>query len=244
MMILGYGNQIDGAVLSGGSWETDYPLSRIKTRFLREKARSTGTTATITIDVGSSQPMAVFALVGMNLSVSAEVQITNTSGYDSGVLGAYSSGEFGVALSATASRYWTIVITDTNNADGYIEIGRVFIGYKFSPAANIDWSPAFTIESRTGVLEALSGPEFFDVRDNRRVWRGKWSWLTDAEAYGVLMAILRQSDVWQEVYLIEEYSDIDYRDQRQFLGRLRAMDAIEWPHLDTHSCGVEIAEVI
>lgn len=243
-MILGYDNQVDGAVLSGGSWSATYPLTNIQTKFLRQKARSAGTTATFTLDIGSAQTIGVIALVGLNLSVSADITLSNSNGYSSGVLAGYSSGEFGAAITASPSRYWTITISDAANADGYIEIGRVFLGYAFKPAANINWSPSFTIESRTQSLEALSGPEYFDVRANRRLWRGSWSWLTDQEAYGVLMPLLRSSDIWQEVYLIEEDSDTEYRHQRQFLGRFRAMDAIEWPHLDTHTCGVEIAEVL
>jgi len=89
----------------------------------------------------------------------------------------------------------------------------------------------------------LAGPEYFDSRPNRRIVTGQWSWLTQAEAHGVYLSILREQDVEKEVYAIFD-PDTQFPDQCWFLGRFRTLNAIEWPWLDRHSVGFEISEVL
>ncbi len=252
--VLGYANQIDDGTVSGGSWNSSYPLANVKTPYLYQKARTSNTLATssvIIVDCATAQTLGVMALVSHNLTINATVEITASDysdfsvlSYDSGSLNVYAHTDFATSFTPVAARYWKISISDTGNGDGYIEIGRVFLGWQFKPGINIDFGVSIGVESDTSSLRALGGPDYFDSRPNRRSWRGTWSWLTEQEAYAVMVEIMRQQDIEREVYLMEDDEDTSYRAERWFLARFATLSAIEWPYLTYHSVGVELTEVI
>lgn len=253
--VLGYSNQIDNATLGGGSWNASYPLSNLKNRYLSKTARSANTLAAstiITLNLGIAHRIGVVALVSHNLTANiatVRIQAYSDSGfttqtYDSGALTAYSGSDFATTFSYIEAQFWKISITDTANASGYVSVGRVFIGWRFRPSNNIDWNASLGVESSTQFKRALGGPEFFDERPNRRVWQGKWSWLSDSEAYSTLIAIQRGADISREVYLMEDDTDTAYRNQRWFLGRFRTLSPVEWPYVSLHSVGIEIGELL
>lgn len=252
--VLGYSNQIDFATLSGGSWNASYPLTNLKNRYLSQAARSNNLLAASTVinlDLGQLQRIGLVALVNHNLTELATVRVMGSSSptmsptlYDSGAELVYRGTEFSKTFPWVECRYWRITISDPTNTDGYVSVGRIFIGWRFRPTNNIDWATSLSVESDSQVKRALGGPEYFEERPNRRVWQGKWSWLEDYEAYTVYMDIQRSSDVSREVYLIEDDLDVDFRHQRRFLGRFRTLSAIEWPYLNQHSVGVEIGELL
>ena len=253
-IVLGYSNQIDTATLSGGSWNASYPLTNLQNRYLSQKARTTNALAAssvINLDLGAAQTIGVVALVAHNLTTSATVRIQGSSAadqsvalYDSTALAAYSGNDYALSFTAVSARYWRISISDTGNPAGYVQLGRVFIGWRFSPANNIDWNPKLAVESKTGVMESLGGPEYFDERTTRRLFTGEWSWLSDPEAYNFLLAIQRSHDVSREVYLIADDTDTNYRGIRNFLARFRQLSPIEWPYVGQHTCGVELGELL
>lgn len=252
--VLGYANQIDDGTVSGGSWNASYPLTNIKTPYLFQKARTSNTLAAssiIIIDCATAQTLGVMALISNNLTVNATVKVQSsdvsnfaTTTYDSGWLAVYDYTDFAMSFTPVAARYWKISITDTGNGDGYIEIGRVFLGWQFKPSINIDFGASIGVESDTTSMRALGGPDYFDARPNRRSWRGQWSWLTEAEALDVLTSIMRSSDIEKEVFLMEDDADTNYQMNRWFLARFRTLSQIEWPYLTYRSCGIELIEVI
>ena len=252
--VLGYSNQIDFATLSGGSWNASYPLTNLKNRYLNQAARSNNLLAASTVfsmDLGQLQKIGLFALVSHNLTRDATVRIQGSNSatfstllYDSAALSVYSGSDYAITFPQVESRYWRVTIYDPGNPDGYVAIGRVFVGWRFKPTNNIDWTPSISVESDTQVKKALGGPEYFEERPNRRVWQGKWSWLNDFEAYNVYLTIQRGTDISREVYFIEDDTDIDYRSQRWFLARFRSLSAIEFPYLNQHSVGIEIGELL
>lgn len=251
---LGYSNQTDASTLAGGSWNASYPLSNLKNRYLSQKARTsddaTGSTY-ITIDLGSSQQIGVVALVSTNLSVTATVRIRGADNalmtspdYDSGTLGTYQHTDFATSFTQVDARYWRIDITDTSNPDGYVEVGRLFIGSRFRPGINCETGASIGVESRTIVQEALNGPEYFDERVNRRTWRGAWTGLTDSEAYRQMLVIQQNTDISGEIYFFEDDEDIQYQDLRWFYARFRTLNAIEWPYVNRHSVAIEVSELL
>lgn len=253
-LALGYDNQIDTATLSGGSWSTSYPRSNLQTRQLALQARTVDALAAssvLILDCGSAQNIGVVALVNHNLQSTATVRIQGstvsdfaTTVYDSGADVIYAGTDYGVSFTETEARYWKISISDTSNPDGYIAIGRVFLGWIFQPTINIAYTPSMSVESTTIVQETLGGQEYFDLRPNRRVFQGSWDALTDYEAYSLWLRIQRGEDVSGEVFLIQDDGDVTYQAARNFLGRIRSLDAFENPYLDRHQAGFEIAELL
>lgn len=84
--IIAYGNQIDGATLSGGAWATGLPLSNLKDRRIARLARSAApdpSSTTFDIDFGEVRLLRVFGLVGHNFTTGARyrIQFSNTPGF-------------------------------------------------------------------------------------------------------------------------------------------------------------------
>ena len=254
-LVLGYANQTDVSTLSGGTWNASYPLSNLKTRYLYQKTRSSNALAAstvINIDLGLEQTIGVVALVGHNLTGDAatvRIQGASNSGmsptlYDSTAEVVYVGADYAKHFTPVKCRYWRISISDTGNTAGYVELSRLFIGWKFMPSVTNDYGATTEVESQTIVQQSLAGPEYFDERPNRRIWRGQLSWLSHTEAYRTLMTMLREQDVSREVYLIEDDTDVNYRAQRNFLGRLRTLNGIEYPYPLRNAAALEVAEVL
>ena len=55
---------------------------------------------------------------------------------------------------------------------------------------------------------------------------------------------MKGSDVSREVYLIDDDTDTTYRDVRWFLGRLRALNPIEYPYVNQYGAAIEIGELL
>lgn len=234
--VIGYSNLIDTATLAG-TWTN---TSNLKTRYLAQKA-SAGAGAYLDIDLGSAKSIGVVALCAKSMN-SGTVTVTagatqGATTYSSGTLTVYSGVDFAYTLTPATYRHWRITVSASGT------VGRIFIGPRYLPAANIDWNASLQVESRTQISESLGGQEYFDARANRRVWRARFSWLTNSEAYQWL-TLQQAQDVSGEVYLIEEDTDSTYRAQRNFLGRLRTLDAVEYPYLSTHAVGLEIGELL
>lgn len=234
--VIGYGNLIDSATLAG-TWTN---TANLKTRYLAQKATA-GAGAYLDINLGSAKSIGLVAICSDTVT-SGTMTITagatqGATTYSSGALSVYDGVDDAFTFTPVSYQWWRITLS----AGG--TVGRVFIGPRFKPTYTIDWSPSIQIESRTQIAESLGGQEYFDARTSRRVWRGHFSWLTDAEAYA-WYAIQQAQDVSGEVYLIDDDTDTTYRGQRNFLGRLRTLDAIEWPYYSQHSVGVEISELL
>jgi hypothetical protein len=257
--VVGYSNQIDSCTLSGGSWNASYPLNNLKTRYLNQKARSSNalTSSTqVVIDRGSAVAVNVVAIVNHNLtanSATVQVQASSVSNfasiiYDTGALTVYGiADDFSVAIPATTARYWKVSIADTGNSAGYVEIGRVFIGPSIPQFTYVDWGASIGVETDTQVVKTLGGPEFFDSGPRRLVWRGKFSYIDDNTAYATILAHMRRYylDTSHEIYFIEDDTDLTTnRKVRNFLGRMRVLNPIEWPYHDSHSIAVEISELL
>lgn len=246
--VLGHSNAIDNATLSGGSWATGYPITNLQNKRLRRKARSTGTSATISIALGSSFEVGVVALCSHNLSNSATVSVSCGSFSSSETVypaQPFSRQDYAVVVDAeTTASSCTITVSDGGNSDGYVEFGRVFIGPAFRPTTCVDWGYSDGLISASEIQESLGGPEFFFDLSVRRSWNGQFSWLTDAEAAEFRRA-MRQSDIGNEVYWVARDNEpTDSRGEFWFLGRFSELGAISYPYLDTHSVPVSIRELI
>lgn len=227
--VIGYSNKIDSATLSG--WSNN---ANLKTRYLTQKATASGA---LDIDLGSAQSIGLVALVacsGISMTVTAGSSVGGSNLYSGSVSG-YGGPDTALTFPAVSARYWRITASGS--------VGRVFIGPRFAPTWGTDWSPSIQVESRTNVIEALSGPEYFDSRPNRRVWRGHFSFLTEAEGM-TWLGVQQTLDVSGEVYVIDDDDSTSHRDKRNFYGRLRTLDSIEWPYRSERAVGVEIGELL
>lgn len=246
--VLGYANQIDDSTLSGGSWEANYPITNLQNKRRLRKARSTTTSATIEIALPGSITVGVIALCSHNLSNAATVAITcGTFSSSETVYPApvFVSPDYAVVVDPdTTATSCTITISDAGNADGYVEVGRVFIGPAFRPSTCVDWGFSDGLISASTMQESLGGPEYFMDLTARRSWRGQFSWLTTAEA-AQLRTIMRVQDIGYELYWVpREDAPPESRGEMWFLGRFAELSDIAYPYLDVHSAPINIRELL
>lgn len=253
-VVLGYANQIESATLSGGNWNASYPQSNIATKYLYQRARTANALAVstkITMDLQSIQDVAVVAICKHNMTpdvATVQIEASSSSGfspllYDSGAMTVYTGDDFCAAFASVAARYWRISIVDTSNWDGYVEIGRVFIGPGFSADRNASWGYSCGYESASSVVQALGGAEYPEIRPNRRVYQFAWDYLTDAEK-SRLLRIKQTQDITGEVFFIFDDTSTSNAGNDRFLGRMRTLSQIEAPSLNINQAQMEIAELI
>lgn len=282
--LLSFPNRADDCTLSGGSWSGTLPLNNLKTRPLKQVARSTSA-ATVntqfTAALATDRAIGVVLIKNHNFSLAAtyRVQIATDAGftavvYDSGTLSVFADGVLaygtvpwedtrfwagGLSAEELAyypselkvfppmpvwGRYIKVEITDTTNAAGYVQIGRLFVGDGLMPAVNMSYGASIGNQSRTQVVEALDGAEFFDRRAPYRVVQISLDWLATTELASAL-DMQRQLDVHGEVLFVWDKDDPPgLMLRRSFLGRVRQLSAIENPLYELHSLPIEIKELL
>lgn len=140
------------------------------------------------------------------------------------------------------ARYWLIEIDDTVNTDGYVQIGRVFIGEAWQPSINMLYGAGIGLEDDSEISQSVSGSEDFDQRAKYRVAAFTISNLDVDEAYGQAFDLMRRVGVTGEVLFQYDPDDTLHALRRSFVGRLRKLSAIEHPNLDAFGAGWEIKE--
>lgn len=144
---------------------------------------------------------------------------------------------------AYVTQYYEIEFFDDSNSDGFVELGRVFVGRKYQPTVNMSLGATVGYESRTLVDEAISGAEYFDRRNSVRVTRFNLELLTAADA--LLNAdLMKMQDTDQECVFVYDSDDSIGSNRKSFLGRLRSLSAIEQPYMTMYQTSYEIKELL
>lgn len=141
-------------------------------------------------------------------------------------------------------RYWKFEIDDQSNPDGYVEVGRLFVGDGWQPANSIAYNCSIAWEDPTTITEALSGSEYFDPKSAYRVARILTHFMSDDEAYSKAFEIQRKSGTWKEVIYIHDVDDTSLSLRRRFPGRLRSIGPIENPYTNANQSNWEIKEAL
>lgn len=188
-IIFGYGNRVDGATVSGGSWSATLPITNLQSRLISKIARTTNaqTASTlINVDLGASPAYAIgcVGLVAHNISSSGTVRVRGssdsgfaTSTYDSGWLSVWPSGVIPPALLEWENtNFWLGTLSEQARA-----------GFK---------SPYITYNS---------------ARTIARYWRIEISDTTNSDGY-VQIGRLFMSDVFQPTYNYGWLSSLGYAD--------------------------------
>ena len=142
------------------------------------------------------------------------------------------------------TRYWRVEITDTANASGYVQIGRVFIGTAWQPEINMSYGVALGWETDTAIQRARSGSLYFDRRTPRRVVRFSLETMLIDDAMANAFEVQRRAGIDGEVLFIFDPDDKVHALRRRFLGRMRELSAIELPYYNCHQTNFQIEELI
>jgi len=147
-MRIAYNNLIDDLVLAdftASTQATGFPITNVQEQRLSVRWRTTSPTAqSVIIDMGSAVSVTVAALGGHNLSASATTTIAGGTSASVFTTAVSITRHADLMLSFFASktyRYWRLSITDPTNTDGYIEVGRLWLGtyITVSPSSLLDF---------------------------------------------------------------------------------------------------------
>ena len=148
-----------------------------------------------------------------------------------------------IQTNITNARYYQIEFFDTANPDGYVQLGRIFLGTKYQPEANMNLGASIGLETDTLVDKALGGAEFFDRRESFRVARFTLDYLNQSDSI-INSDMMRISGIDAEVVFVWDNSTDIIRNRRGFLGRLRSLSQIEQPYNTRFQTTYEIKELL
>ena len=110
--------------------------------------------------------------------------------------------------SPEAMRYIQIEFIDPTNADGFVEVGYLFIGDLFIPTFNVSPDPVFSRVSLTAMQQAVGGSQYFNRRGSRKRLVVSWQMLPKEDVLGELDEIVRIHDIDRPVYVDLEPDNI------------------------------------
>ena len=149
-----------------------------------------------------------------------------------------------VCTSSVKTKYWTIHIYDSGNTDGYIEVGRVFMGRIFDPQFNVIYGAQIAWEDNSKIESSLVGVEYMSKVPMTRAAQVNYDYSFRREALEGLYELQRQSGQTQEVLFIGNADDPSQMVRLSFLGRFRRIEPLKWHFMDIHSTGFEVKELL
>jgi len=149
-----------------------------------------------------------------------------------------------VVPSSVERRYWTFFIADTANTNGYVQLGRLFIGPGFEPTYNFDFGVKMGVIDNTIVKKAMDGSSFFDVKPTLRTAQFTIAHMSEIEGYQSIYDILRSSGINKEVVFIYDSADTYNSLRRRFMGVMRQLSDVENTNYGLFQSTFEIEEVL
>lgn len=142
----------------------------------------------------------------------------------------------------SAARYVRIEFDDTANADGYIQIGRAFIGDGLQP----ELGPVYGLQDGwrdlSGVVYADGGADFIYRRQRRRWVRFDLAHLNQDREFSRFHEFLRRVGTVEEVLYLPSLTDYQACQRTGFLGLLEELSPIEYPRYKGRSLALQMQE--
>jgi hypothetical protein len=107
---------------------------------------------------------------------------------------------------ATA-QYWSLEFFDEANADGHLDIGRVYMGPVYRPSVNYAEGSEFTFEPITDVTESLGGLRTYWHRGLRRTLRCSWPRIPESEAFSDWYRMMIKHRTDRQFFVVPEEDD-------------------------------------
>lgn len=145
-------------------------------------------------------------------------------------------------VSITA-RYISIEITDTTNTDGYIQIGRPFVGGGLKPIIGMSTDMSHTWEDPSIIETSPGGAEFYGVRRRFRLARFSLKWMNNNE-FKQVYEMYRRQGITNEILYIPDVTDYETTQRKGCLARMRQLSPIEYPYNNVHKAAFEIKELL
>ncbi len=270
-LLLSHRNRADAAALSGGSWSL--PLAALQTRELDDVARSANALAASTQLVATwttDQTVRVVSLQNHNFSLAGTVRIVlkDAAGevlydqtmdawpaaFDDGAgprkptaeeIEHYPAWHFVHVLPAEVPgvRTMELYVSDTANAYGYIQAGRLWAGPAWQPTRNMAYGLTLGW-SHTAPEERTPGGALF-TGDGYRLRTGRFtlSWLTPADGRLAFDFSGAVGVTGEMLVVLEPDTALDLL-RTSFPARMAQLSPLEYPALSHRSMAFDLEELI
>lgn len=164
---------------SNSGWAGNTPVSNLNIDHPAMVARSTGSTASFTVNLGSSQTIDTVALIGSNLPSSATVTVT-AGGYNSGATPAYVGFKDASISTKTIFQFSPVTassVTVTISGGGVIEAQRLVVGKRIE-TLGISQNCEQSFEDLS-VIESGRGFNTVDEQAVLPSWKAKMDFVPD-----------------------------------------------------------------
>lgn len=264
---LHYDNEVDKATatfaVGFGSYSGTLPIANLKDPRVHKFAQTSDATLNSTkfrINLGVVKTFRGVFLTHTSLSAAATYRVTlySDSGYttiidqtgwlpipgypviDPFLLGA---SIWHLYASDMSARYVQVELNDTANADGYIRMGRLFIGSCYEPPYNYSEGSTDDLIPNTQVSNAIGGAPFYVVNTPARGRRLNYSRLPSSEA-PIIRNIRMISGLNKQVVLIPNPDDTTNFYQQNFVGRLQSLPSLAALIVDDASLAFDVIEIV
>ena len=167
-MRLLYKERSKDATISANSQSVNYPVSNVIDSRLSRLYRTDGvTTADIKFNLGSAQDISSVAIANHNITSGASITLygNTSSSFASPAFTQVLTWDEDIILQIFGTetyQYWLIKIVDPSNPDGYIEVGRAWIGEYFqtpgvAPTVSVDYNSA------SSKARSIGGQTYLDI---------------------------------------------------------------------------------
>jgi hypothetical protein len=157
----------------------------------------------------------------------------------------YQISSFTVLDSPVQARYLRINISDNDNADGYIEAGRLIAGPAYRPSTNYGFGVEIQFVDESRIVKSRGGQTFVDEVERFRRIRFELQNLSEAEIFGnVFNNIDRLRGVAKDILVIPQPDDPKTWPTQNIYGRLVSTEPIINRTLKLYGRTIEVEELI
>ena len=156
----------------------------------------------------------------------------------------YMGHPFGATILFSSSfnaRYMHIAITDTTNAAGYVQLGRVWAGDVFIPVVNHDFGSRHGHKDKSQRVETLGGGFQSEKLRRQRTSQIMLSGLTDNEGAWV-HEINRRAGTVEEILYLPDVADYTACQRYGFIGVLDTLSPLSQDKPSRNSVGFQLTE--
>jgi hypothetical protein len=157
----------------------------------------------------------------------------------------YQISSFAVLDNPVQARYLRINISDSSNAEGYIEAGRLIAGPAYRPSTNYGFGVEVQFVDESRIVKSRGGQTFVDEVERFRRIRFELQNLPEAEIFGnVFNNIDRLRGVAKDILVIPQPDDPKTWPTQNIYGRLVRTEPIINRTLELYGRTIEVEELI
>lgn len=149
-----------------------------------------------------------------------------------------------VAPNQFLAQYVRVNISDSDNASGYVQIGRVLVTQAYRPSFNYDEDNEITVEPLVDVVESLGGRRSYWERGVRRRARYSFPNLTEDELFGDVLSVALRASTSRQVFVVPDPADEQTGTRRSFLATMARSPSIRQLLIDRGTTAFEFEEVL